>query len=333
MSKNARQMTFAETENKFSWRGKSLSDRRAQVLNIYVNHPQCVHAISEIMRRSERVKDQAIGAALLVICPTGGGKTKLAEVIMARWPDEEEVDRTIRRCVYFSVPPKPSSASMSSAALKALGDPLWKKGRSDVLLDRVIHLCRECKTEIILLDNTHDIPERRGAKGIREVGNWLRDIIDSVPAMFVSLGAEQGLDVFKANSQSRRRSPAVVRIDYFDCNTPRGVARFRRFLHEVDIQLPLAELSNLGEFDITKRIWIATNGVPDYIMKLLMEAIEIVVKNNREKIESDDLKLAFSRLYEDGCSEINPFVCPSSDLRILDQSGEPFEDWLNDGYE
>jgi hypothetical protein len=333
VSKKIREITPDELNRKRAWQGRSLKDRLEHIVTIVVPHPQFTHAVNEIVARRHRVITQKMGGAFCVIAATGGGKTTLAETIQHMFPDIETDDRTIRRVVYFSVPPRPSSVSMSSATLKALGDPRWEKGRADVLAYRAIHLLKECKTEIILLDNTHDIPERRTLKGVREVGNWIRDIIDQVPALFVSIGAEQGMDVFRANSQTRRRSPAAVHIAYFDFQTPQGMSRFRRFLFELDLRLPVSEMSNLSDFETAKRIGLITNGIPDYIIKLLSEAIEHALKNNRENIAWEDLRAGVAELFEECCSEeLNPFSPNNQTLRQLDQAGEPFEDWLEDGY-
>lgn len=334
MTNRRPEITAEKLAAKQSWRGRSLVERLRHLTTIVIPHPQFSRAIAEIERRRSRVQIQGKGAAFGVVAETGGGKTTLAKVVQALYPDIETDDLSIRKTVCFSVPPRPSSSTMSSAVLEALGDPCWDKGKTDGLKKRAIQLLKECKTEIILMDNTHDIPERRAYKGVREVGNWVRDTIDVIPALFVSLGAKQGLDVFKANRQTRRRSPAMVRIDYFNCETDAGVSRMRRFLFELDIQLPLAEMSNLSDFETTKRIWIATYGIPDYVINLMTEAVEIAVRDNREKIVREDLAKAVKALFEDNTPcEFNPFILSTENLRLLDKEGEPFEEWLEDGYE
>ncbi len=298
---------------------------------ILVMHPQFKESIVEIIRRADRAINQQKGAALSIISPTGGGKSTLANFIGSLRPDVRTLEYTYRRCVSFNVPPKPSSISMSSALLEALGDPRWNRGRADELEYRATHLLIACKTEIVLIDNVHDVPERRKLKGVREVGNWVRNLIDRVPALFVSLGADQGLDVFKANNQMRRRSPAHKRIDYFECKSHPGVARMRRFLFELDKQLPLSGMSDLSLFDTTTRIWMATYGIPDYIIGLITEAMELAVQSGTESISLSNLSEAFRRLYLDAAPEENPFS-PETAIRVLDHDGEPFEDWLSDGY-
>lgn len=325
-------LTEAEVLAKTAWRGRPLVDRQAHMPKILVMHPQFSKAVREIKHRVSRACTQKKGAALSVVAETGGGKSTLIKFIEETYPNAETEDRSIRQCVSFTVPPRPSSVSMSSTLLRSLGDPRWDKGDSDVLETRAIHLLRECGAKVVLIDNIHDVPERRKRKGVREVGNWVRTFIDQVPALFVSLGAAQGLDVFKANNQARRRNPAHVRMDYFDCRNTPGVARFRRFLFELDKQLPLAEMSKLSVFDTTTRIWMATYGIPDYVNSLLTEAVEFAFAAGREAIELSDLSNAFKQLYLDAAPETNPFESGTR-LRVLDGENEPFENWLNDGYE
>ena len=77
---------------------------------------------------------------------------------------------------------------------------------------------------------------------------------------------------------------------------------------------------------------MATYGIPDYIISLLTEALESAVKGGRELIEADDLQRAFAKLYEDGATGSNPFS-PETEIRVLNGKDEPFENWLEDGYE
>lgn len=331
MSETTKYLTVEELAAKRLWRDRPLKERQAHLSDVLVLHPQFVGAVREVDRRVARVKAQGKGNAFAIVAPTGAGKSTVARFIAAQYPDEHTDELTKRRCVVFSVPPRPSSISMSSALLRSLGDPQWNKGKADNLESRATHMLIEAKTEIVLIDNVHDVPERRKHSGVREVGNWIRNLIDNVPALIVSLGAEQGLDVFKANSQARRRSPAHKKIEYFSCMNTQGVRSMRRFLYEVDKQLPLASMSDLSSFDTTQRIWMASYGIPDFIVALLTEAIECAVRAKREQIQLDDLKLGYQNLFLDAVSEQNPFDL-TTQIRLLDNKDEPFEDWLEDGY-
>lgn len=318
---------------KARWKGRGIAARQTYLSDLVVPHPQFTAATSEIKRRAKRSIRLKKGAAFIVVAPTGAGKSKLAEYFEAAYPDRVLPEVTLRRVVYFTIPPRPTPKSMAQALLRALGDPLWdKKADADVKTEQIRKLLKSCRTRIVLIDNIHDIPERRTSKGVREVGNWLRDLVDKTSVLFAYLGAEAGLNVFRSNSQVRRRSPAYLRIDYFDIEEETGRQRLRRFLFELDRRLPLAEFSQLYGQDLSSRIWMATNGVMAYIMGLMLESLEIAVRAKRECLTMKDLEQGFRKLFEDATPAENPFS-PGTVVRPLTKDGEPFEKWLDDGFE
>lgn len=332
-------LSAEESAWKERWRRVSWMHRLQYLSSMVVPHPKFVAAVSEIKRRVKRCVLQnrpsnphKKGAAMTIIAPTGAGKSHLTRYIENLWPDRETEVMTLRRVVIMTVPPSPTRGSMNSALLKALGDPKWNVGDIQVREERAIFLLKKCRTRVVLIDNIHDVPERRTRKGVREVGNWVRTLIDSVPALFVTLGDDHGLEVMKANSQARRRNPAHIRFGYFECGTATGLKIFLRFLYELDKRLPLAEMCGLAEIDIARRLWMASNGITDYIIGLLTEAIDIAVRAGRDKITQEDFQKAFESYFLEAAPEINPFA-PDTPIRRLDGEGEPFHQWLDDGYE
>jgi len=321
---------------KEAWRKRSLSARIRHMTSIIIAHPDFDEAIKQIGRRVVVCIQQGKGDLFAIVAPTGGGKTTLANYFRDRWKDRIFDEVTWRRVCYFNVPPRPSSSSMSAALLQALGDPVPVRGRTDTraLETRAFHLLKECRTRLVLIDNTHDIPERRKHTGIREVGNWFRNAVDTVPALFVSLGEEQSLEVFKANRQARRRGPAHKRINYFVCDSefPAETGRYFRALYEIDLRLPLADMCGLALPDFALRIHVATNGVIGLINKLLTNALPYCVREGRESLSLEDLAKGFEDLMMDASPRINPFG-PSFEFRPLTQPGEPFHLWLEDGLE
>ena len=321
-------------EWKESWRFRQIYSRLRYLKTLIVPHPQFSQVIADIQDMTGYCIRLAEGDLYGVIAETGAGKTTVTKYFRERWRDRILPEVSIRRVCFFNVPPRPSSSTMSSALLHALGDPRWKNGGSDELENRCKTLLKKCRTRLVLIDNTHDIPERRRKPGVREVGNWMRSLVDDVPALLVCLGSEEARGVIEANSQARRRGPGFRRIDYFTASPDDkvGSGRLLRLLYEIDKKLPLAEMCGLSEPLLATRISIATNGVIDLIVKLLMAAIKICVKDRREKLSLNDLARAFSEIWKDGAPSANPFN-PDVIPKPLIEPGEPFHLWLEDGYE
>lgn len=310
--------------DKESWRGVKV-DERLQFIEdeMFVMYPELTRLLKEIKRRYMRAKKRGHSMALLVIISSGGGKTNLVRLLKHLMPDVRLPTQLVRPVVALSIPDRPSPAAMSRELLKATGDAGWNTGKDDDALDRAIDILKRIQANVVAIDNVQDIPERRGEKGVNLVGNWVRDLRDDGACLILLLGTPAALQVIEANPQLRRRNPARIDIPYFSIETAGAFACFKRFLHEVDKQLPLAELSGLKE--LTRQFYWATRGIADYIFQLLSESIEVAVEDGRETIARSDLVEAFDRLFLDS-AQSNPFA-EDGPQRVLDKKGEPFHDW------
>ena len=181
----------------------------------------------------------------------------------------------------------------------------------------------ECKARFLVVDNFHDVPERRDVGGVRVIGNWFRDIGDDAKIVLVLLGTKEAEDVTLFNDQVKRRVMTKRHLRYFGIDTPAERKQWIRLLHEIDMELPLAETSNLTSKDIAGRIYVATNGIFDYLSKLLIAALKLAVRDGREHLTLGDLCDAYSKCHGDVPDGSNPF---GKDFRIrrLDQIDEPF---------
>jgi hypothetical protein len=204
-----------------------------------------------------------------------------------------------------------------------LGDPKAGSGTHYDLDKRSASLLRTACTELIIIDNVQDIPEKRRAGGILQIGNWMRDLIDESRRLVVLLGTRDSRTILQSNIQLMRRCPAKRTISYFNPRDPAGLSRLARFLREIDERLPLAELSGLGDKanETTQQFAYATGGIHDYIFQILSAAVYRAVIAGREKLTTEDLAVGFEETFQEQCKGINPFRGDAK--RIVDQEGEP----------
>lgn len=294
---------------------------------MFVMHPALVRWLQEIKRRMIRALRSRKGLALFLVSPSGGGKSHFLKMLKKLWPDEESDALTRVRLASFSVPPVPSAATMPRALLEGMGVPCWNIRDGKEAMDRVLGFIEDTETWIIVIDNVQDIPERRGRKGILQVGNWIRDLVEKSRRLVVLLGTPAAEEIVLANPQLRRRNPGKICMPYFDGSSEKGIARFKRFLHETDKSMPLAEMSDLGRY--ARTMYYASYGIPDYVFQLLAEALDLAVSSGREHIDEADLVQAFDRVFLDCGAGLNPFL-PNGPQRVLDGEGEPFHRWDDD---
>jgi hypothetical protein len=316
-------------ENKEDWRGRPIEIRQWHMFNgLLIPHPEFTSVVQEIVRLASRCRNEGDGRALLILGGSGQGKTYLIKVIQRMKPEDHSGIISRVPTVMFSIPSAPTARAFSSSLLHALRDPKYKTGAAADMLTRAIYLLGEIGTEIIFIDNVHDITARRSHDGIMHLGDWIRDLIDHSKCLIVLLGTPAAKAVVDANAQLRRRAAKLMKMAYFDIDTPQAKARFYRFLNELDKKMPLAEMSVLSEPSLAHRVFYATYGVMDYIIQLMTEAIAVAVTAGRECIVMVDLEKAFDTVFGDSANGCNPFS-ESGPARPLDQDGELFHNWFD----
>lgn len=329
MADSGHAMKVMTKPNREAWRGVQIEERQRYIANeLVVAHPDLVLALREIARIARRSRMEQKGYAMLVIAGSGQGKSFLTRYLAKRYPRRDDGEASKVPVLAFSVPASATGRLMGVAALGALGDPRANVGDSETVRCRLLALMAAVEVEIVLIDNVQDIPEKRREGGIKQVGNWIRDLIDGSKVLVVLLGTPAALLVTSLNPQLRRRAVKQLFIRYFDIEPISAFSRFMRLLDELDKQLPLAEPSALSKPDLARKVYFATYGVMDYLLGLVSEAVDCAVTAGREHLEMDDLAEAFSRLFRDAASETNPFRT-GGPQRALDHPGEPFFKWFD----
>jgi hypothetical protein len=308
---------------KEAWRGECIEIRQAYIENdMCVLFPDVIRAVNEVKRLMKRSISSNKGRAILILCGSGGGKSHFIKLLKRIWPNEDADEATLIRIVGFSVPGSPSQERLTKALLSGMGESEWTAKK--VGIERPLKFIEPVGVWAIAIDNVHDIPEHKGTVGTRLATNWIRDLIEDCKRLVILLGIDGAREVVRSNPQLRRREPGILRIPYFEIESEKKLARFKRFLNEVDNLLPLAEASELEKF--VKKIYWATYGIVDYIFKLLCEAVGVAVAAGREHLIEADLADAFDLVFRDAGTGLNPFL-PEGPARVLDGVDEPFESW------
>jgi Cdc6-like AAA superfamily ATPase len=291
---------------------------------MYIKHGAVRKILNFIDR--ELVARQADGrtSGLLIIAPSGAGKTALIKHLINKFPKEVTEEYSTCPVVSFTVPTMPSPKTMGAAFLKGMGDVLWNTGTAGGKLDRIRSLLGQVQTKLVLIDNFQDIPTRRKTRGVLNVATWLRDLCDvNFGGLVIVLGTAEAAQVRDANEQVQRRIKARLTLPVFSAETKEELLEFARLLRGIEKNLPLAEESEIYRGDQPRRIHFATRGNFDYLTKLLKRSIKIASERSQECLTVEILHDAFQEEHQDYAVAENPF---SSDFlwTKLDQPGQVF---------
>lgn len=306
------------------WRGATIETRMAWK-HAFVPHPRAVKLTRAIVQKVDLCGWSKTGDGMLVVGETGSGKTRLVNHLLDHYRAgrADLPERSVRPAIAVSIPDPCRPRELGIEILRALGDPIAGRTRVSEITYRAHQLMVDCQTRLVMIDNFHDVPELRRARGIEHICSWVRNLIEEVPALFVLLGSKQAEVVVEGNPQLRRRCAYRSPLHYFDIDTVAGGTEFAQLIRNMESRLPLAESSALLDAPALAKIFAATGGIFSYLVKILDAAMVSAVKGARERIENQDLEVAFAEVHGDGYRSCNPFAAEFAP-RILNRDGEPF---------
>lgn len=226
----------------------------------------------------------------------GVGKTTLYEYYADDYPRVETNDGTLVPCLTASIPVPATVKGLVTALLEALGDADPGKGNIVTQTMRLKTLLKACETEIIFLDEFQHIIDRDSERVLKTTADWLKNLINSTKISVVLLGMPNCTKILDANSQLRRRFSIRKSIEPFAwLREENGKTDYpmRKLLKLIEMKLPLEKASNLADPDMAKRIFYASGGVIDSIMKLVRGSAEFAIETGTEKITLELLARAY----------------------------------------
>ena len=314
----------AQKIDRTRWNNASLKARYEHMDTIYIKHAAVKKILRYIERELEARRADGRTSGLLIIAPSGAGKSALIKNLIKNYP--KIVTDEYRTCpvIAFTIPTMPTPKTMGAAFLKGMNDLLWNMGTAGGKLDRIRSLLVPAKTRLVLIDNFQDIPTRRKSRGVLNVATWVRDLCDiNFGGLVIALGTAEAAQVRDANEQVQRRMKARLTLPVFSGDTHEEMVEFANLLKVFEKNLPLAEESKISMGDLPKRIHIATRGNFDYLVKLLKQSVKLAAERAQERITVEILHDAFEEEHQDyACSE-NPFAADFLWTK-LDQPGQVF---------
>lgn len=275
---------------------KNNEERLKEIGKLRVTYPE-LEEIKKLLRDCQiRAHRRREPACALITGHQGVGKTTLYEYYADDYPRIETEDGTIVRCLTASIPVPATVKGLVTALLEALGDADPGKGNVVSQTMRLRTLLAACETEIIFLDEFQHIIDRDSERVLRTTADWLKNLINATKIPVVLLGMPTCTRILDANPQLRRRFAIRRSIEPFVwLRQENGKTDFpmRKLLKVIEMRLPLKAISNLADPDIAKRIYCATGGVIDSIMKLVRGAAELAIETGIEKITLDLLAQAY----------------------------------------
>ena len=276
--------------------------------NNIIRYPQFEFAYQEIQNNLQLKQQTGIAQHLSCFSPSGTGKTTLKREIEKAYPRSIQNQRFLIPVLTVDTPAIPSVPNIAETMLISLGDPASDKGSVAQKTMRILHFLKECNVQMIIFDELQHFIDQGRRNAPFQVSDWLKDLVDQANIPTVLMGLERSEQILKINEQLRRRFNRQISLPAFDITQEYGFQIF------AGVIIKLQELLNFPiEFDLTnsknvERIYFATNGIIDYIVKLLLCSYQITLQDGKEAITQASLYKAFIvSIWRDASDDLNPF--------------------------
>jgi hypothetical protein len=286
-------------------------------------------AFCEVIRKIAALHERGIKAkgceGLLIVGQSGGGKSAAGEFYEAQFPRFRVETGAIVPVLRVSTPESPTVKTFVMAMLDVLGDPAFDRGTAEIKTQRLAMLLRNCKVELIIIDEFQHFYDGHRASEAKRITDWLKNLLLKVQIPVVVFGLPKSIAVLNLNQQLRRRfaSPHYLRpfgLEGMEFAQLRGVLK----TFHAEIPVPCEPLHSP---ELAKRFYFATNGLIDYIVKIIDGAVTAFRPKNGEALGLPHLAAAFrAKVWGEAPDELNPF-CERAVLRPLMGPREPFDQW------
>jgi hypothetical protein len=296
----------------------------ADVRNLVISHPEFNFAYKTIAAAYQLNKNVAVAEHIICVGSSGTGKSTIKQKLNEDFHRTSKSEALNIPILIVDTPAVPTVKNFAEEVLIQLGDPNFAKGSAIEKTNRILRYLDKCEVKLIIFDELQHFIDQGKRRTPFEVSDWLKTLIDKAGVSTVLMGLERSEQILRVNEQLRRRFSKRIDIRPFDLEEKESRDNFIGVIQKLDEQLDLKKRIDLSDKELVISMFFATNGIIDYLVKLLIGAYEHAIKNNRNVIEKSSLREAFkSNIWNKGIGKFNPFN--KSFIRTkLDKPGMPF---------
>jgi hypothetical protein len=278
-----------------------------------------------IARVHERGLQSGTAEGLLIVAQSGGAKTSLAEYYESQCPRCKTEEGHVVPVLLVNTPEDPSVKTFAQAILLALGDPAFDRGTAETKTQRLVVLLKKCKVQLLLVDEFQHFFDGHRTTEAKRITDWLKNLLNAVRIPVVLFGLPRSIAVLRLNPQLRRRFATPHYLRPFGIEQDQ-FKQFRGVLRTFHQKLPVPCVP-LHDVDLARRFYFATNGLIDYIVKILDRAVSTRYLEEGEQLDLPDFARAFREVvWGEAPDHLNPFCAGATPRRLMGPR-EPFDSW------
>lgn len=300
--------------------------RGFSVKQAIIQHPGFCRALKELADLHQQFLESKNYGGLLITGQTGSGKTTVLTYYHSFFPARDEPERRVVPVLIVTTPAAPTVKNLAEAILIALGDPAASRGSAEAKTTRIYRYFKECKVELLMIDEFQHFYDSRKLSQARNMTDWLKNLFNEAKIPVVLAGLPRAFSVIRMNPQLQRRFSSPYYLEPFGYDTKEQQKEFRAILKAIQNTLPLPSVE-LYEANLAQRFYFASLGLFDYVAKVIDKAVKLAGEFKLKRLTEGLFAQAFAaEVWRGVPKRLNPFD-PKAILRPLKKRGEPFEIW------
>lgn len=285
-----------------------VDEKMEAVATLRINYPRFNRALKLIEKCHMSTKYSTEPLCMLITAPSGTGKSTLFDYYVSLHDKLIYQESSTKRVILWDEIPSPTSIStVTEALLSKLGDPFPTRGTVGNKNHRLVNLIKDCKIELILLDEFQHFVHTENKKINFEVADWFKSLVNKTRVPVILFGLEESKLVLNANEQLNSRFKVKYHLYPFNFNEDRNVQEFRRLLDEISSQLPFDNQPTLAQNNMPDKLMYSSNGLMRPLMSIIREAASIAIHKEKPYVDEYCLSDAFELFARYG-KEVNPFL-------------------------
>ena len=237
--------------------------------------------IFEMLDRLLVVPERPRMQSLLIVGESNNGKTSLIREYRDRHLPQEanETGRLVMPVLLTEVAAADERGLYAGVLERMFApfritDPLLK------LQYQVIHLMRECRVRMLIIDEIHTLLTGTPKKQ-REMMNALKFLSNTLCVSIVGVGTRDAVRVLHTDPQHASRFD-VIDLPLWSCD-----ASFQQLLATIEKRLPLQKASRLFRPELARRLHAYTQGNLGNLYRLLVACTKAAILSGDEQITAD----------------------------------------------
>lgn len=221
---------------------------------------------------------------LLVGDPNNGKTTIVRRFGDLQSKDQDSVDgEPIVPVVLVEAPPTPDVKSFYAAIINRFFSPYRATDPVLKLRNHAIHLLRECRTRLLVIDEFHSMLTGTAIKQ-REIMNVIKALCNESGIPIVGVGTRDAVRILHTDPQH------ASRFDVVELPAWKLDADFQRLLVAFERMLPLRHPSGLSRPELARDLFAISSGNLGDLHKLLVACATKAIDSGKEAIDSDMIK-------------------------------------------